>query len=362
MRKRVALKPVQRKQIRLREGEQVYVGVDVHKKSFDVALWSMERGLVTTWHQGADGPALIRRLERHRDHIQRVVYEAGPTGYGLVRLFRAKEFNAEVVVTSKIPSLPGPQPKTDRLDCGKLAEYACLGLLEFVRVPKEQEEADRQITRLRGQVLQRLQKIKNQIKSFLLMHSLAEPAGLAHWSKRSVRALGEIKLSDELRFCLDMLVDDLSYAEKQLNRANKRIDELAASERHVEEVGYMRSVSGVGVLTAITYRTELVAPERFNRGAEVARALGLAPGVHKSGGTDKKGKCRLLKSGNQRLRKMLIEAAWRWVANDGAAKKRYQKLRQKTGNSKKAVAAMARRLGILLWRLSTRGESYRAVV
>ena len=88
--------------------------------------------------------------------------------------------------------------------------------------------------------------------------------------------------------------------------------------------------------------------------------LGLAPGVHQSGAA-RKGR-RLMKSGNRRLRGMLIEAAWRWVAHDDAAKKRYQELRQNTGNAKKAIAAMARRLGILLWRLSTRGESYRAAV
>ena len=76
------------KEIRLLDGEQVDVGVDSHKRSYKVALWSFERGVVATWTQGADPQALARKLEPHRERIRRVVYEAGPTGYGLVRELR----------------------------------------------------------------------------------------------------------------------------------------------------------------------------------------------------------------------------------------------------------------------------------
>ena len=69
---------------------------------------------------------------------------------------------------------------------------------------------------------------------------------------------------------------------------------------------------------------------------------------------------RLLKSGNARLRTVLIEAAWRWVAGDEAAKARYRRPVASTGNGKKAIVGMARRLAILLWRMSLSGEPYRA--
>jgi transposase len=58
---------------------------------------------------------------------------------------------------------------------------------------------------------------------------------------------------------------------------------------------------------------------------------------------------------------VLVEAAWRWVRYDGAAAGRYRQLVANTGSGKKAIVAMARRLGVLLWRLSVRGEPYRAV-
>ena len=121
----------------------------------------------------------------------------------------------------------------------------------------------------------------------------------------------------------------------------------------------MCSVPGVGMLTAAAFRLELPEPRRFAHEGQVARMAGLAPQVRQSGETRREG--GLLKSGNPRLRTVLVEAAWRWVRYDSTAASRYRQLVANTGSSKKAVVAMARRLGVLLWRLSVHGGPYRSV-
>ena len=55
---------------------------------------------------------------------------------------------------------------------------------------------------------------------------------------------------------------------------------------------------------------------------------------------------------------ILVEAAWKWIAYDETAAWRYRQLVANTGSSKKAIVAMARQLGVLLWRLSIYGELY----
>ena len=112
-------------------------------------------------------------------------------------------------------------------------------------------------------------------------------------------------------------------------------------------------------MTAMTFRAEFPEPGRFKDDREVARMLGLAPEIRESGERRRSG--RILKSGNPRLRTVLVEAAWRWVALDGYAGERYRRLVGNTGSGKKAIVGMARRLGVLLWRLSVRGEPYRPV-
>jgi hypothetical protein len=55
-----------------------------------------------------------------------------------------------------------------------------------------------------------------------------------------------------------------------------------------------------------------------------------------------------------------VEAAWRCVRDDESAARRYRQLVANTGGAKKAIAALARRLGVLLWRPSVHGEICRA--
>ena len=173
-----------------------------------------------------------------------------------------------------------------------------------------------------------------------------------------MRALRGLQLGAELRFCLDVLLDELDHARGQVARVTKRLRELARTERHQVAVDRLRTVPGVGPITAMTFRVELPSPERFDDAAQVARMIGLAPQVIQSGQTRRSG--RLLKSGNARLRTALVESAWRWVARDESAARRYRQLVANTGSGKKAIVGMARRLAVLLWRMSVRGEPYRA--
>jgi transposase len=345
--------------IRLEQGEAVHVGVDVHKASYSVALFSDRRGLIATWVQPARAEVLIERLRPLREGIAQVVYEAGPTGFDLARRLRAEGYTAQVIAPSKLLAPVGPEAKSDRLDCRRLALLSAKGLLHPVRIPTEQEEADRQVLRLRDQLVRKTRSVQSQIKGFLLQHGIAEPAGLGHWSKKSVAALRGLTLLPELRFCLDLLLDELAHAQEQVNCVTARLKGLAESDRHRKATAVLCSVPGVGVITAAAFRLELPEPERFDREGQVARMAGLAPQVRQSGETRREG--GLLKSGNARLRTVLVEAAWRWVRYDEAAARRYRHLVGNTGSAKKAIVAMARRLGVLLWRLSVHGDPYRFV-
>src|SRR4051794_33677257 len=344
--------------IRLEAGEAVHAGVDVHKASYSVALFSDGRGLIATWVQPARPEVLIERLRPLRGGTAQVVYEAGPTGFGLARRLRSEGYTAQVIAPSKLLAPVGPEAKCDRLDCRRLAQLSAKGLLHPVRIPTEQEEADRQVLRLRDQLVRKTRSVQSQIKGFLLQHGIAEPAGLGHWSKVSVAALRGLALLPELRFCLDLLLDELAHAQEQVRRVTVRLKELAGADRHREATAVLCSVPGVGVLTAAAFRLELPEPQRFDHEGQVARMAGLAPQVRQSGETRREG--GLLKSGNARLRTVLVEAAWRWVRYDEAAARRYRHLVGNTGSGKKAIVAMARRLGVLLWRLSVHGEPYRS--
>jgi transposase/quinol monooxygenase YgiN len=287
--------------IRLEEGEAVHVGVDVHKASYSVALFSDRRGVITTWVQPARPEVLLERLRPLREGVAQVVYEAGPTGYALARRLRAEGFECQVIAPSKLLAPVGPEAKSDRLDCRRLAHLSAEGLLHPVRVPTEQEEADRQVLRLRELLVRKTHAVQSQIKSFLLQHGVDEPAGLCHWSKKSLAALRGLALLPELRFCLDLLLDELAHAQEQVRCVTVRLKGLAEVERHREAVAVMSSVPGVGVLTAAAFRLELPEPERFDHSVSLTRSTatsvtsyGILP-PRGTGPTRREGKKRTLR-------------------------------------------------------------------
>ncbi|MFW6162046.1 MAG: IS110 family transposase [Planctomycetota bacterium] len=143
------------KTIRLLKEERAFVGIDVHKDSYSVSVAADRRKVVARWVQPADPLAVVRRLEPIRSQVAAVVYEAGPTGFSLVRVLREHGLPADVVAPSKTPTERGPAGKSDRLDADDLAFLASKAMLRAIYVPTRQEEADRQLVRRRHAILSR---------------------------------------------------------------------------------------------------------------------------------------------------------------------------------------------------------------
>jgi transposase len=196
--------------------------------------------------------------------------------------------------------------------------------------------------------------VKNRIKSLLLQHGIPEPDGLEHWSLAAVDRLRELPLGPQLRLVLDSLLLDLDHANAQLGVLDRELAALARSERHAPVIARLTSIPGVGPLTALVFRVEVLHPERFPTAQKLAAYLGLAPWVGQSGETRHDGP--VMKAGNKRVRRQLVEASWQWKRRDPKAQAVYRRLVANTGSSKKAITAMARRLGIRLWRLATEPE------
>ena len=110
----------------MEQGIRAYVGLDVHKDSIAIAVAEAGRSAGRMVGQIAhDVPKLLKALARLGEPGELyVVYEAGPTGYGLQRALFAKGYRCEVIAPSLIPRRAGDRVKTDRRDCLRLAELS----------------------------------------------------------------------------------------------------------------------------------------------------------------------------------------------------------------------------------------------
>ena len=287
------------KSVRVSAQDEVYVGLDVHKATVHAAL-RVNGVLVGTWVMPAETSTVVQSLEPYCAGVRKVVYEAGPTGYGLVRALVQAGYRAEVVAPGKTPRPAVRGSKSDRLDCRTLAEFAEKNLLTSIAIPTEQEEADRQIIRLRTQLMKKQRRVKQQIKSLLLQYGVPEPQGLSHWTIQSRRALAHLTLPGVVRFALDMLVEELEHLLGLLRSTERRIGQLRGEQRHREREARLRTHPGVGERTAMAFLLEVYRPERFGRAEELTAYVGLAPRVSQSGPTRREGP--LLKAGRGALR------------------------------------------------------------
>jgi transposase len=341
-------KSAKSKGVRATASDRVVVGLDVHKKQIHAAV-RVNGQEVGTHVLPACAAAVEKFLAPYRAGLKHVVYEAGPTGYGLARHLRSAGMSVDVIAPSKTPQAPGDGSKSDRLDCRDLARLDEAHLLHPVAVPTEEEEADRQLIRMRDQAADLRRKARQRIKSFLLMHALPEPHGLEHWSQQAVAGLGTLEIKNSrLRFCLDLLLEELANAEETIAKIEHEMKAMAQEARHAPAVKALTAHAGVGRTTALAFETEMYQPRRFSNERQVSAMLGLAPRVRQSG--DRRHEGPLIKAGRGRLRALLVEAAWVWIRHDPEARKVYRRLVRNTGSVQKAIVGMARRLGLDLWR------------
>ena len=344
------------KRLVVRAEDSVYVGLDVHKKSVHAA-WRLNGGEAGTWVMAADVAAVVRSLSRFKVALKQVVYEAGPTGYGLARALRKAGLATDVIAPGKTPQPANRDGKSDRLDCRRLAEFAEKGLLKPVAVPTEEEEADRQALRLRDQLTKKRRRVMQQIKSLLLMYGIPEPPGLKKWTKAGIAALAEIELRPQIRQSLEALVEELEHLTMLLERVKRAMGTLSRQARHRERHRRVRTHPAVGPTLAMAWLTEVYQPERFRSAEALTKYVGLAPRVSQTGETRREGP--LMKTGQGPLRALLVQAAWRWVAKDERAAAVFDRISGNTGCRQKAIVAMARRMAVNLWTMLVRGEDYR---
>jgi transposase len=288
----------------------LYVGLDVHKDSITVAyaLGTGEVELIgrigTTQ---TDIDRLCKRLQSKARRI-RVVYEAGPCGYGLYRQLIKKGFDCMVCAPSLIPRKPGERVKTDRRDAIKLVRLLRSGDLSAVYVPTVEDEAFRDLARAWVSAKDDMKRARQRLKAFLLSHGVRY-VGRADWGaahRRWVSAFSFDNLWQQIS--LDELRRTIEDRLAQCERLEAALREAVLNWRFYPAVLGLQAMRGVQFTTAVGMLAELGDLSRFMHPRQLMAWLGVTPSEHSSGNKRRQGS--ITKTGNSYARKLLIEAAW----------------------------------------------------
>lgn len=289
-----------------------YVGLDVHKDTIAVSVAEagrMPARLIGTLAH--DVNKLLKVLGKLGKPEQiHVVYEAGPTGYGLQRALQGKGYVCEVIAPSLVPRRAGDRVKTDGRDSLRLAECSRAGELKAVWIPDPADEALRDLSRAREDAVQHRMQARHQLKGFLLRHDIRW-SGKTSWTKAFYRWLGT------LNFGLSSAQTAFTEYGLAVQAADERVQRLSLALigsidgwRFAPVVAALQALRGVDVITAIGLMVEIGDLSRFTHPAKLMGYLGLVPSEHSSGDRIKRGS--ITKTGNSHARRLLTEAAWNY--------------------------------------------------
>ena len=326
-------------------GQSIYVGLDVHKKSWSVSIFS-EQCEHKTFTQPPEADKLVHYLKRNFPGADyHAVYEAGFSGFWTHDQLREQGVNCIVANPADVPTTNKERTqKRDPSDCRKLARNLRKGELKGIYVPIRPKLEDRSLVRTRASMVRKQTRCKNQIKAFLYFYgiNLPEEVLYSHWSQKFLRWLESIQMERASGdMALKAYLDELHHLRLILASLNRAIILLSRQPDYRHMVRLLKTVPGISTLAAMIFLTELCDLARFASLDKLASYVGLIPDVEISGETEQIKNITYRR--NPQLRALLIEAAWVAVRKDPVlllAFNLYCKRMKKT----RAIIKMARKL------------------
>lgn len=324
--------------------QDLYIGLDVHQKSWHITILSANICL-RSFTQPPNVSILYQFLSKtFPGAIFHSAYEAGFCGYSFHRELTTLGIDNMVINPADIPrSNKDSHFKSDKRDSRSIAEALRGGLLTGIHIFDKASEEFRSLFRSRLALAKDIRKTKGRIKSFLAYRNISVPAEFIRNPKSSkyISWLHNLSFTEHPpKIHLNQLIARLLFLKEQRRELELTLRSIAR-ERDKILYNTLKTIPGIGPITAIGIMAEIGDISRFTHIKKFASYVGLIPRTHHSGETERTG--RITYRHNNYLRPLLIESSWQAVRADPVMLKYYIE-KCKTSNAKKAIVKVARKL------------------
>ena len=341
------------------------IGLDLGDKTSRYCVLDMEgdvqleRGVATT----------KRGLGQWAEKMEpsRIALEVGTHSPWVSRLLSS--FGHEVIVANarRVRLISQSNEKDDRMDARTLARLARVdpALLYPIRHRGERAQEHLMLIKARAGLVEGRTALVNQVRG--QAKAFGDRVGACDADQMRQDKLEG--LSEGVKEALRPVVEVIEKMTEQIQRYDRDVTKIAREE--YPESALLEQVYGVGTLIALTFILTLDDASRFENSRDVGCYLGLRPKRKESG--ERQPQLGITREGNVYLRSLLVQAAHcimsprgpdttlkrfgQKLAGESAADAKWKNVKSKNAK-KRAVVAVARKLGILLHHLWVSGEVY----
>ncbi len=318
-----------------------FIGLDVHKKTIAYCAKTAAGTIVDEGTIQALRPEL-EAWAAARPAPWKGTLEATMFSGWIYDTLKPHAVDLAVAHPASLEAITRAKKKSDKLDGRKLSDLTRANLVPRVWM----------LLRFRNRLVQQAVWNKNRIATLLM--ELGEP-----YTKSKLHTKRYFEpFVDRLEACeTDLLLLGVSRdrVEATLAIVRKIENKLLTHPSLAKRVELLRTIPGVGAITALTWALEIGDVKRFGKIDEAVSYCGLCSRLNESAGKSRRGP--LSKQRNGHLQHVLIEAAKlapRW--NDQLARLHADEVAR--GHRNQATVALARKLVALLLAVERRGTGY----
>ena len=320
-----------------KKDSMLYVGMDVHKATIQVAAMDAAGNIVLETNIKADRNSVDRLLSKIPKGSKFVIESSSV--YRWIYDHMADDLGLDVVISNPFltKAIAASKKKTDKTDARVLADLLRGGYSIACYIPSKKTMEERELVRTRRNLINSRTIQKNRISGILLQKGIKIKGDkFAYPGIARLQKLGDYRIDAYLR--------DIETLNDCIIKIDARIRNAV---RENSDAQLLMSIKGVGYYTALAIAATIDCVSRFPDSSKLCSYAGVVPSVRNSADTVHHG--RITKRGDSMVRWILTEAVKSHIRfePDSRITEFYLRIKKKRGHGKAVVATASKMLRVM---------------
>jgi len=304
-----------------------------------------EESKIEEYEVSEAGYEKFKKVLRKGDEV--AVEAIGNSGYFCDKI-REKVKRVVVINPKQFKVIAESTNKTDENDATAIARYLKHGMLPEVRQMEKEQRELKSLINTRDKLVKLRSSLKNKIHNILNDNGIVSKREMFS-SEVSYERLKELRLSEMVRFEIEVIVEQIKSLGKSIKGIEEKIKDRGSKMKGHKS---LTSITGIGELSAAIILNGIGEVEDFEDSKKLCSYVGLVPTVRNSADKEKTG--HITRMGNKIVRTTLVQVTLIAIKYNEYLRRFYLKLKAKKCTGK-AIIATARKMLEIIYRTLKNG-------